>query len=132
MTDQPVTPAPVPAAPAAPSEPTVPTIQYDDFAKVQLRVATVLKAEAIEKSKKLLRLQIDLGNEQRQILAGIKEHYSPEEIVGKQIVVVANLAREVIKGEVSNGMLLAASDAATGKVIVLSPSVGVQAGSGVR
>ena len=112
----PTAPTPVPTLTAAPvspasSEPVAATIQYDDFAKVQLRVATVLAAEAVEKSKKLLRLQVDLGNEQRQILAGIKEHYSPEEMVGKQIIVVANLApREVIKGQVSNGMLLAASE----------------------
>src|SRR5438046_8863988 len=91
-------------------------INYDDFAKVQLRVATIVEASPIEKSKKLIRLQIDLGDQKRQILAGIKEHYSAEQLVGKQIVVVTNLApREVIKGEVSNGMLLAASDVATGK-----------------
>ena len=140
MTDQPTQspPPPTPVQPAttpAPTEPVpvTPTIQYDDFAKVQLRVATVLKAEAVEKSKKLLRLQVDLGSEQRQILAGIKEHYTPDEMVGKQIIVVANLApREVIKGQVSNGMLLAASDAATGKVIVLSPAAPVGAGSGVK
>lgn len=126
---QPTAPA---AQPAAQAQPAVPIIQYDDFAKVQLRVATVLKAEAVEKSKKLLRLQIDLGNEQRQILAGIKEHYPPEELVGKQIIVVANLApREVIKGETSNGMLLAASDS-TGKVVVLSPSVPVAPGSSIK
>jgi methionyl-tRNA synthetase len=118
--------------PTPPAAPAVPIIQYDDFAKVQLRVATVLKAEAVEKSKKLLRLQVDLGDEQRQILAGIKEHYAPEDLVGKQIIVVANLApREVIRGQVSNGMLLAASDA-SGKVVVLSPSVPVSAGAGIK
>jgi len=111
---------------------TNPTIQYDDFAKVQLRVATILKAEPIEKSKKLMRLQIDIGTEQRQILAGIKEHYSAEQLVGKQIVVIVNLApREVIKGEVSNGMLLAASDA-TGKLTLISPSDAITAGATVR
>ena len=108
-------------------------INYDDFAKVQLRVATILEAAPIEKSKKLIRLQIDLGTERRQILAGIKEHYSSEQLVGKQIIVVTNLApREVIKGEISNGMLLAASDSQTGRVIVLSPSEPVAPGSGVR
>lgn len=125
------TPA-VPAMPPVPTAPVVPIIQYDDFAKIQLRVATVLKAEAIEKSKKLLRLQVDLGDEQRQILAGIKEHYAPDDLVGKQIIIVANLApREVIKGETSNGMLLAASDA-SGKVVVLSPSVTVSAGASIK
>lgn len=117
----------------APTPPAVPTIQYDDFAKVRLRVATVLHAEEIPKSKKLLRLQIDLGDEKRQILAGIKEHYPmPADLIGKQIVVVANLAaREVIKGEVSHGMLLAASDA-SGKVVVLSPSAEISPGAPVR
>jgi len=109
------------------------TITYDDFAKLALRVATIVEAAAIEKSKKLLRLQIDLGNnERRQILAGIKEHYSPEQLVGRQIVVIANLApREVIKGETSYGMLLAAHDAATGKVILIAPSDAVGPGSRV-
>ena len=126
---------PAAAPSAAPSEtPTLPpTITYDDFAKLALRVATIVQAESIEKSKKLVRLQIDLGNnERRQILAGIKEHYSPEQLVGRQIVVIANLApREVIKGEISNGMLLAAHDAATGKVILVAPSDSVGPGSKV-
>src|SRR2546421_457234 len=117
----------------APGLAPVSTITYEDFAKIQLRVATILEAAPIEKSKKLIRLQIDLGNgEKRQILAGIKEHYAAEQLVGKQIIVVANLApREFIKGEVSNGMLLAASDPATGRVIVLIPSEPVSPGSRV-
>src|SRR5438552_3521912 len=116
-----------------PDSPSTSIINYDDFAKVQLRVATIVEAAPVEKSKKLMRIQVDLGTERRQIIAGIKEHYAPEQLVGKQIIVVANLApREVIKGEVSNGMLLAATDAATGKVIVLSPSEPVAPGSGVR
>lgn len=107
-------------------------IQYDDFAKVQLRVATILEAQPIEKSKKLMRLQVDLGAEKRQILAGIKEHYTAEQLVGKQIVVVVNLApREVIKGEVSNGMLLAASDA-SGKLTLITPSTEISPGATVR
>jgi len=107
-------------------------IQYDDFAKVQLRVATITQAEPIEKSKKLMRLQLDLGDGTRQILAGIKEHYTAEQLVGRQIVVVVNLApREVIKGEISNGMLLAASDA-TGKLALLQPADHVQPGAQVR
>jgi len=131
MEQTPNTP-PLVAVPQPSQTPAVSTIQYDDFAKVQFRVATVLKAEAVEKSKKLLRLQVDLGTEQRQILAGIKEHYAPETLVGKQIIVVANLSpREVIKGEVSNGMLLAASDA-SGKVIILSPSEPCSTGAIVK
>jgi methionine--tRNA ligase beta chain len=113
-------------------QPNPDVIQYDDFAKVQLRVATITEAAAVEKSKKLMRLQLDLGTERRQILAGIKEHYTAEQLVGKQIVVVVNLAaREVIKGEVSNGMLLAASDT-TGKLCIISPSTDIAAGATVR
>ena len=117
----------------APGPAPVSTINYEDFAKVQLRVATIVEAAPIEKSKKLIRLQIDLGSgEKRQILAGIKEHCAAEQLVGRQIIVVANLApREVIKGEVSNGMLLAASDPATGKVIIMSPSEPISPGSKV-
>lgn len=113
--------------------PTPPThITYDDFAKVQLRIATIVQAEPIEKSKKLVRLQIDLGTEKRQILAGIKEHYTAEQLVGKQIVVIVNLApREVIKGEVSNGMLLAASDE-TGKLALVTPMAEIAPGATVR
>jgi methionine--tRNA ligase beta chain len=125
-------PAAAPATPV-PAEPVSNTIVYDDFAKVQLRVGTVVEASAIEKSKKLLKLQVDLGTERRQILAGIKEHYTPEQMIGRQIVVVVNLApREVMKGEFSNGMLLAASDPATGKVVVVAPSDVVSPGSGVK
>lgn len=123
---------PAPQSPPQTAPPQA-TITFDDFAKLALRVATIVEAAAIEKSKKLLRLQIDLGNnERRQILAGIKEHYSPEQLVGRQIVVIANLApREVIKGETSYGMLLAAHDAATGKVILVAPSDVVGTGSKV-
>ena len=112
---------------------TVPTIQHDDFAKLDLRVATVVEAREVPKSKKLIALQVELaGGERRQILAGIKEHYAPDQIVGKQIIVVANLApREVIKGETSYGMLLAAHDVATGKVVVMGPTAEVSAGSKV-
>lgn len=131
---QPATPAPVPApAPAAPAAEQPAIITYDDFAKVQLRVATILEAAAMEKSKKLLKLQVDLGNgERRQVLAGIKEHYAPEAVVGKQIILVANLAPRPMMGETSHGMLLAATDAVTGKVILMAPSEPVAPGSGVK
>jgi methionyl-tRNA synthetase len=122
-----------PAAPAAPAAaPANATIQYDDFAKIQLKVATVVEAKLHPNADKLLVLQIDLGGERRQICAGIKAWYPPETLVGKQIVVVANLAPRPLRGEVSHGMLLAATDAATGNVIVLSPEKPVAAGSGVK
>ncbi|HLY41510.1 MAG TPA: methionine--tRNA ligase [Terracidiphilus sp.] len=84
-------------------------ISIDDFAKVDLRVAQVLVAERIPKADKLLRLEIDLGYEKRQILAGIAQHYEPEKLIGRKIVIVANLAPRKMRGLESNGMLLAAS-----------------------
>ncbi len=124
----PPTPAAVPPLPAQPAE-----IVYDDFAKVQLVVATVLEAAVHPNADKLLVLQIDVGNgEKRQICAGIKAWYDPAMLVGKQIVVVKNLAPRPLRGQVSHGMLLAATDAATGNVVVLSPSVAVAAGSAIK
>jgi len=84
-------------------------ITYEDFKKLELRVAKILSVERIEKADKLLRIQIDLGTETRQIVAGIARSYSPEELVGKSIAVIANLEPAVIRGVESNGMLLAAS-----------------------
>jgi len=85
------------------------TIQFDDFAKLDLRVATIKQAEPHPNADRLLKLQVDLGDEQRQICAGIRGYYEPEELIGLQVVVVANLAPRKIRGEQSNGMLLAAS-----------------------
>ena len=107
------------------------TINYDDFVKIDLRVATVLECTPHPNADKLLVLQIDLGTERRQICAGLRQHYQPEQLVGKQIIVVANLAPRTMRGEVSNGMLLAATDPATGKVIIMSPSESVAPGSKV-
>jgi methionyl-tRNA synthetase len=84
-------------------------ISIDDFAKVELRVAQILVAERIPKADKLLRLEVDLGTEKRQILAGIAEHYAPEKLIGRKIVIVANLAPRKMRGLESQGMLLAAS-----------------------
>src|SRR3954447_4834288 len=106
-------------------------IEYDDFSKLELRVATVLECKPHENADKLLVLQIDLGGERRQICAGLRQFYSPEQLTGKQIVVVANLEPRQMRGEVSQGMLLAATDPATQKVIVVGPSEAVQAGSKV-
>ena len=117
-----------------PHEPIKPEITFDDFMKLDLRVATILEAEPIPKADKLIKLQVDLGSEQRQICAGIKEHYTPESLVGRQIVVVCNLAPRKIRGEVSNGMLLAAThqpDAETTHVVLLQPGSDVRPGSAV-
>jgi|TARA_B100001079_G_scaffold45637_1_gene36974 methionyl-tRNA synthetase len=94
-------------------------ISIDDFAKVELKTAKVLEVEKVEEADKLLRLQIKIGEENRQIVAGIAEHYSPEELVGKKIVVVANLKPAVIRGVESNGMLLAVST--NDSVVLVTP-----------
>lgn len=92
-------------------------ITYDDFAKLDLRVATVLAAEPHPNADRLLKLRIDLGElGQRQICAGVKAYYQPQELVGRKIIMVANLAPRVIRGEESNGMLLAASAMGEGQV----------------
>ncbi|HYT53169.1 MAG TPA: methionine--tRNA ligase subunit beta [Verrucomicrobiae bacterium] len=104
-------------------------ISIDEFRKIELRVATIRSAEPHPNADKLMVLQIDLGSEQRQICAGIKSHYTAEELVGRQIVVVANLETAKLRGLDSQGMLLAASD--EGRVIILTPEKSVQAGSKV-
>lgn len=113
---------------------TKPEIQYDDFAKIDLRVATITAAEAHPNADRLLKLLVSLGEEQRQICAGVKAYYEPETLVGRQIIVVANLAPRKIRGEESNGMLIAAS-AMDGEeltdVVLLAPSKEVPAGSTV-
>jgi methionyl-tRNA synthetase len=95
-----------------------PRIKIDEFGKVELRVAEVIAAEPLPKSKKLLKLTVSLGPEQRTVVAGIAEHYAPGEIVGKKVVIVANLEPAKLMGVESNGMVLAAS--AGGKLAVLT------------
>ena len=95
-----------------------PRIKIDEFGKVELRVAEVIAAEPLPKSKKLLKLTVSLGQEQRTVVAGIAEHYAPAEIVGKKVVIVANLEAAKLMGVESNGMVLAAS--AGGKLSVLT------------
>lgn len=102
-------------------------ISIDDFRKVELRVATIKSAVPHPNADKLMVLQIDLGAEQRQICAGIRNHYAPDELIGKQIVVVANLETAKLRGLESQGMLLAASD--EGRVIILTPEKSVLAGA---
>ncbi len=104
--------AAAPAVPQAAAEAAAQASQHitiDDFAKVELRVAQILVAERVPKADKLLRLEVDLGTEKRQILAGIAEYYEPEKLIGRKIVIVANLAPRKMRGLESNGMLLAAS-----------------------
>lgn len=106
-------------------------ITYDDFAKIDLRVATILNAEVIEKAFKLVKLTVDAGDEEpRVIVAGIRLAYTPEVLIGKQIVIIANLEPRAIRGAISHGMLLAASD--DSGLSLLTPDKFVKAGSGVK
>jgi methionyl-tRNA synthetase len=116
-----ITDAPQQSVPAAPSEASTgkPTIEYEDFAKIDLRVAKVIEAEPVPKADKLLKLIVDLGGERRQILAGIAQQFTPESLIGKSVIVVANLAPRKLRGLESQGMLLAASAAADGPPLAL-------------
>lgn len=108
-------------------------ISIEDFAKIELKVGTVVEAERIEGANKLLVLQVDIGNETRQIVAGIAKHYSPEELVGKQVVVVTNLKPAKLRGVMSNGMLLAASTTGEPRELgVVTPDRQLPAGSRVK
>jgi methionyl-tRNA synthetase len=129
LDDAPAAKPPVPAAaPPAPGD----AITIDDFQRVQLRVADILAAERIEGAKKLLRLRIRVGeNDERQLVAGIAETYAPEELPGRQIVVVANLQPATIRGVQSQGMLLAATNA-EGQAILLQPDKPVASGAKVK
>lgn len=105
-------------------------IQFDDFAKLDLRIGTITSAEKVEKADKLLKLEVDLGFEKRTIVSGIALHFAPEDIVGKQVTVVANLAPRKMRGIESQGMILMAEDSA-GKLHFMMPEGGVEPGSGV-
>jgi methionyl-tRNA synthetase len=123
------TSAPAPATPAAAAE--EPRITIDDFMKVELRVAKVLEAEAIPKSKKLVKLKVDTGRDQRTIVAGIAEAYQPEQLVGRTIVIVANLQPAKLMGVESNGMVLAGSPDG-GQPVLVAFDQEVPAGARVR
>jgi len=105
------------------------TIQFDDFAKIDLRVATITAAGKVPKADKLLQLEVDLGFEKRTIVSGIALHFAPEDIIGQQVVIVANLAPRKMRGIESNGMILMAEDK-DGKLRFVSPAEAVASGSG--
>jgi len=98
------------------------TIQFDDFAKINLKIGTIIAAEKVEKADKLLKLEVDLGSEQRTIVSGIAMHFQPENIIGQKVVVVTNLAPRKMKGIESNGMILMAEDK-EGKLVFVSSDV---------
>lgn len=112
------------------TEKTVDTISFDEFKKLQLKVGKVLTAEKVEGADRLYRLSVDIGSEERQIVAGIAKWYSPEELIGRQVVVIVNLAPAKIRGVESRGMLLAAD--LDGAAVLLKPDKEVPTGSIVR
>lgn len=129
-TQNPTPPAPA-APPPAPATPASSEITIDDFMRVDLRVGTIRKAEPHPNADRLVVLSVDLGEEQeRQLVAGIRAHYEPEALVGKQIVVVANLKPAKLRGVESRGMILAASD--DSGVHVLAPDAPTAPGSKVK
>jgi methionyl-tRNA synthetase len=106
----------------------IPVVTYEEFQKLDIRTGKVLFAEPVPKSNKLLKLQVDIGSETRQIVAGIQQFYNPDELVGREVVVVTNLAPAKIFGVESNGMILAAGDSAS----LLVPLRSVESGSKIR
>jgi methionyl-tRNA synthetase len=125
-----VTPLP-PATPSAPKAEVKATIGIEDFRKVDLRIAKITECERLPKSEKLLKLQVEVGTEKRQILAGVAQHYSPQDLIGKSVVIVHNLQPAKLMGQESQGMLLAASDE-NGKLIIISPLSEITSGSVVK
>lgn len=105
-------------------------ITYDDFAKVELRVAKIREAERVAKSEKLIKLQLEVGDERRQIVAGIGKAYTPEDLIGKEIIIVANLAPKALMGVESHGMLLAAGGGEN--PVLLTPEKEIASGAGVK
>ena len=108
-----------------------PEIQFDDFAKIDLKVGTILTAEKVEKADKLLKLEVDLGFEKRIIVSGIALHFKPEDIVGKQVTVVCNLAPRKMRGIESNGMILMAEDK-EGKLHFVKPESVIEPGAAIN
>lgn len=131
IANTPTTPATEEQQEAAKIAPLKPEITIDDFTKIDLRTGTILSAKKVEKADKLLQLEIDLGFETRTVLSGIALHFSPEEVVGKQVVVVANLAPRKMRGIESKGMILMAENEA-GKLVFVSPQEAVNNGAEVK
>ena len=137
QTQQPQTEQPtVTEAPEAPEAPELPAIKdeitYDDFAKMDLRLGKVVACEEVKRSKKLLKLTVDLGNEQRTIVSGIKTWYKPEELVGRIVTVVANLKPVTLCGVESRDMILCASDPEDKALAFVTPEKALDAGWVVR
>ena len=129
MLGQPADGTPPAPAPAPAESAVVATI--DDFKKLDLRVAKILAAEAVPKSKKLIKIEVEVGSERRTIVAGIAQHYQPEALIGQSVIVVYNLQPATLMGQESRGMVLAASDE-SGKLLLIGPKGDIGSGSKVR
>ena len=105
-------------------------VNFEEFKKIHLRIAKIVSAERVEESEKLLKLEVDLGDEERQIIAGIGKFYQPEELIGREIVVIINLEPRTLMGIESQGMLLAANN--EGEPVLLRPDKEVPAGTKIR
>lgn len=117
----------VPAAAAGPAK-----IGIEDFAKIEMRVGVVKSAERVAGADKLLKLLVDIGEEVRQVVAGIATSYAPEDLIGKKVVVVANLAPRKLRGVESNGMIVAASVAPDGRPVLCTFTEDVPAGARLK
>ena len=106
-------------------------IEYEDFAKLDIRVGTIIAAEKVAKTKKLLKLTIDTGIDQRTVVSGIAEYFEPEKIIGQQVSILMNLAPKTLKGIESQGMILMAENA-DGSLVFVTPATNTKAGSEVR
>lgn len=106
------------------------TISFDDFKKLDIRIVKIVSAEKVEGTGKLLKLKVELGSEDRQLIAGIAEVYQPEDLIGKEVPMLVNLEPKKFKGLESQGMILAADD--NGKPVLLHPDREIPAGSIVR
>ena len=107
------------------------SITYDNFQKIDIRSCTVLEAERVPKTKKLLKLKVDTGIDQRTIVSGIAEYYQPEDLIGKQVIMLVNLEGKEIKGIYSQGMILMAENA-KGELSLVSPAKSINNGSTVK
>ncbi len=113
------------------NKPAKENIEYDDFAKLDMRIGTIVTAEKVAKTKKLIKLTINTGIDTRTVVSGIAEYYEPDEVIGKQVVILVNLAPKNLKGIESKGMILMAENS-DGSLVFVSPAVKVKNGSEVK
>ena len=128
----PAAPVPSPQSPAPAVPEAAPKISIEDFAKVEMRVGQILTAEPVVGAQKLLKLTVDIGSEVRQVVAGIAEHYKPEQLVGMKVVIVVNLQPRKLRGVESNGMIVAASVGPEGKPVLVTFKEEVEVGARLK